>query len=317
MSILRRNKETPDNSNHMRFRGKYFNKSFETYKNYYDGVVIGSQEILKGKLPKNLRVFKVSNSVLEKFQESLKKYQDTWQQLHTQERLSKRAKKVLYAYYAQDQIFDFMDMLIRFLKEPPRSEMDPIVYADKAYFNSLTHIRKMVQHLNETYEEVPSEIEINEKLLLERPIEFLKELWSDNADLSVLIDTVIKAEKLRGKMEKELISQEEFKKLGMETELLILLLSNEKLERYTKYLTEETLQIENRKKRMASEVNESEMLYQDLQEVFGSAENNRLMDDLNPDHDKLQGKTVEEIRQAYQPLLDQIQKLLMKFPKKE
>ena len=314
MGYQRKDKNTSDNSNHMRFnRRKNSDSFFEGYRDYYESALL----ILKGKSPKDLRAFHISNSVFEKFQEALKNYQEAWQQLQNQEKSSKKAKKVLHAYYAQDQILDFMDMFIGFLEEPPRAEMDPIIYADKAYFNSLTYIRKMVQRLKEIYEEDPLAIEINDKPLLERPLEYLKDLWSDNAYLRALIDTVIKTEKMRGKMEKEQLSQEEFKKLGEERDLLKELLSNEKMWRYTQYLTEQTLQIENRRKRLVHEISEGKVLYQKLQEVFDSEGNSRLMDDLNPDYGKLQEKTVEEIRHAYQPLLIQIRELQRTFPKKE
>lgn len=282
-------------------------------------IILASKKILTGQVPASLKKMGISQNTLKSFEESLRECQQAWERLEYRKVLYDEAQKVLHSYYSQDGIYDFMDMLVRFWEKEPRTDMNPIIYAEKGYFNSIAHIRAMFQRMQESYQEMPLDKEFSESKSLELRINMLRDVGNDNASLAALTETMESAEQLLLKVGSDTTPPENvILELSTDADLLqesFVSSKDDKLPGYKEYLDGKTVLMENRNRRILEDVLKSRQLYQMLQDVLELEENNRLMEELNPDNGMLEGENVGGIRDKYQPLVQQIRNILRKFPK--
>ena len=284
----------------------------EENKNY-SNVVIGAIRLLEGKPSKSAKAFHINEGTWTAFQETLADCEKVWQNFQQARNQYDQAQKVLKAYYSRNQIFDFLEMLACFLKEEPRGGMDPEIYAEKGYFNYITYLRSMFGKLQERYQECPdfqSQRPAGSRAgrpILERRISLLREVGQSSTGLGALADTL-----------EPYIVKDPDECADFDTAyLLSTIIEKNNLEKYRSYLEDKKNQMKDRIGWMKADVAKSGSLYERLCELLGTEERKELLDKLNPDNGMLKGKTVQEIRECYQPLRQPVREILERFPKEE
>ena len=285
----------------------------EWEKKQYAAVIRMAIKLLIGEPTKNLKALKIKEETWTNFQDTLASCERVWQSLRKTRIQHDEAQKVLKAYYSRDQIFDFMEMLARFLKEEPREDMDPESYAEKGYFNYITYLRSMFGKLQEKYQESP-DFQSQEPnghsahhASLQNRISLLREVGQSSDELGALADTL---EPYISKSPEECPDSNTAEELSN-------LIGKDRLQNDQEYLKNKTEQMKFQLGCMEKDIIKSRSLYQKLYELLGTEESNELLDKLNPDNGMLKGKTVQEIRECYQPLHRPVQEILESFPKKE
>lgn len=282
-------------------------------------VIIVSQAVLSGMQCPFLKEAGMKKKTFEEYQDILNRCWEEWQILEYRKVLYKEAQKTLHSYYSQDKICDFMNMLEDFWKKEPRADMDPAIYGEKGYFNYIFHIRSMFGQLKEAYRELPLERERRIPAKWTSWTNMLRELAGDNDRLMVMLDTLEDAKRLFDKMvEGEALSESEKCRLNEDKDLLQEILNSfkkDQLKSLGDYLDRKRLQADSRNRRIMEDVLKSRQLYRRLYAVLGQEESFRRLEELNPDHGGLEGKSIKEIRDMYEPLMRQVKEILTEFPK--
>lgn len=222
-----------------------------------------------------------------------------------------RAGAILKYYYGKDSILDFWEDLDRAWKEEAE---DPDMYAKELYYNYLVNILRCFQKMQAKMDEKGSEDpKLSEQEALER-------YHFPDPTLSAFIRLTKETRRLYNEKEANAESEEAasaFKRSAKQLAETFLnekyKLTAEKVRSFANSIQEAATDEHRRINGMHGDIDKADKVYGRLAEVLSGKEAPQILEQLDPKNGILKGKSVEEIRELYRPLMEKLESITAEY----
>lgn len=244
------------------------------------------------------------------------------------ERSYRKASIIIQSYYANDRIRDFLGDLLEAWDQELTDE-DPRGYANELHSNSLVPILRQFRRMQEKLLEVDSisEAQVRQSVL-DRRLSVLEQYHFSDPDLNALAAATRETREIydrltagrsadEGKRYAE--GDQQFVRAADHLASLFLnkrnKITTEKLAAFSDAIRETIRMEETRFAQMQPDIDKAQRLYSCLRSALTEEENVRLMESLNPRSAELAELSVEQIRDRYRPLMEQLTAITAEFRK--